>query len=47
MSIIMQQILEVIILIVQGAYDLFFDPWGMVLGLAFVDLFCYKFFYKR
>lgn len=46
MSIIMQQILEVIILTVQGAYDLFFDPWGMVLGLAFVDLFCYIFFIK-
>lgn len=47
MSTIMQQILEVIILTVQGVYDLFFDPWGFVVGLAFVDLFCYKIFYKR
>lgn len=47
MSIIMQQILEVIILIVQRTYDLFFDPWGFVVGLAFAVLFCYKFFYKR
>lgn len=47
MSIIMQQILEVIILTVQGIYDLFFDPWGFVVGLAFVVLFCYKIFYKR
>lgn len=47
MSIIMQQILEVIILTVRGIYDLFFDPWGFVAGLVFVDLFCYKFFYKR
>lgn len=47
MSIIMQQILEAIILTVRGVYDLFFDPWGMVLGLAFVDLLCYKIFYKR
>lgn len=47
MSIVMQEILEVIILTVQGIYDLFFDPWGFVMGLAFAVLFCYKFFYKR
>lgn len=47
MSIIMQEMLEVIILIIQGIYDLFFDPWGFVVGFAFVVLFCYKFFYKR
>ena len=46
MSIIMQQILEVITLTVQGIYDLFFDPWGFVFGLAFVVLFCYIFFIK-
>ena len=47
MSIIMQEMLEVIVLTVQGIYDLFFDPWGFVVGLAFVVLFCYNFFYKR